>query len=83
MTIDSPIDVLKNDFPEIYDGVILTTEQSSRDIDKLIIHALTNAISELVVACTDESGNPKAPDIRSFRRASASLPKGYQGSISK
>lgn len=55
----------------------MTAEQ----IDRLIIAALTDALSELVVACRSEDGSPQAPDMRSLRRAMASLPKDVPGSI--
>jgi len=49
--------------------------------DRLIIKALTGALSELVIECKDDNGSPKAPSMRALRRAMASLPKGVAGSV--
>lgn len=50
---------------------------------ELSLRLMSNHLDELIASCIDESGKPKAPDMRSVMRARGVLPPYCAMSLSK
>lgn len=72
--LDSRLDV---------DTALLSKEMTAKadknevHILELAMKALTRQMNELLAACTDEKGQPKAPERQVYMQSRACLPEGY------
>jgi hypothetical protein len=56
---------------------------AAHDVDRATIRVMTKALDELVSACTDETGAPKAPYKKALMKARAMLPAWCANSLTK
>lgn len=53
------------------------------EVLEIVVKKLTENFNELIKACVDESGKPKAPQMKDVMQARACLPKGYDMTLVK
>ena len=58
-------------------------EQARERIDEAYRHVMNKALSDLVMACMDDKGNPKAPDKRDLMKARRMVHPKYPGTLVK